>query len=644
MAEGDYSLPPQGFSSNYIPCPALFPSITPFDTAPAPEEDNNHQFSSHFPPGFPFDAGFPAEADLLSDAVPAAEEANANPTATIATIPTRDSGVDLSNSWADGKDSAFSPFFHHDSDRSQSSTITNSVSPSIFSTSQSPLFQPPRSESPRATSSDFVPQQEPTPSAIMIPQLEDPKVVHMEVENYKVRTEKQVKIGLTFDHLNYDYLRFPRQCISKPKQFANEEEKANVEGKNILEMQLKLVLATAVESPRDKHRALLRAAGLEPMPKRDPDTDVFDMDKDDPRRPENGAEVVICNSCRVREGKRFNRKKKQGPEDIEFYKHEYERVIMINEREYKQFGNAQTKKSDGKLSSAAKTIDFFLRIVCYGRHQEKVPQGYRIILTFFDPPTGKMVAQHLSDVFKVADDHKDRLKLSDDEASPSQDATASQRITQMGMPTALPRYATYPPQGIIIPNYQHQQYPQYLQENAFSGTVNYQQPSTLMGHSYPNALSLPIDTNMQGQHPAHMPVVPQQAHHMQQLSPTMINHASFQQQHNHYYGYQDTPLVSPMMQMSMESQIPRPHSLEAFFSFRPESTTQFSNAHSFASAPASGMTTPASLSRPASPTWEQGPSYKRNRNSHHRFLLGGEDEDAGQNFNGAGPGQTYYGY
>jgi hypothetical protein len=86
---------------------------------------------------------------------------------------------------------------------------------------------------------------------------------------------------------------------------------------------------------------------------------------------------------------------------------------------------------------------------------------------------------------------------------------------------------------------------------------------------------------------------------------------------NHF----ESPLLSPNDPFSPDI-LQRPISMDNFNFTAP---LQYSNHQGFASAPQSAVSTPINLSRPASPTWDQGPSSKKRQL--HCFFYYAEDGD-----------------
>lgn len=317
-----------------------------------------------------------------------------------------DSGVDLRGQWAPSiKHESVEPY---DEFLTMGSPLaTTNPSPDtdiIFSQSNSPggfMCDNSSVSSPDGPASGFT-------DAILIPQSRDAPHVSLVPDKTKTRAETQIKMTLTLDPLdNVEYIRFPRKTLAKPKHFASDEERQEIESKSaVLQMNVHLVCATAIESPHDRQRALRRAAGTEPTPRRPEGcTSLTELDKEHPSHPQNGGEVLICEGCKERERKRYDRKKKRGEDEEEFTQYESDRVIMINEKEHKKFRDAED--GDMKFSPRAGQVEFAMRIACYCRHQEeKSPKGYRVIFTF--SIDNALLVQHVSDVFHITDDHKNK--------------------------------------------------------------------------------------------------------------------------------------------------------------------------------------------------------------------------------------------
>lgn len=540
-----------------------------------------------------------------------------------------DSGVDLRAQWSSSLKQAdsFDSFLNMDDESPVAQNTPSPATDMIFSNTNSPGdFIPDHSSvsSPEAAPTAVKHEAEGgdvwnttyADDAILIPQSRDVPRVHLSQDKSKTRAETQIKMSLFLDPLdNIDFIRFPRKTLAKPKHFASDEEKLEVEAKGtVLDMDVHLVCAMAVESPEDCARAKRRAAGTEALPRRPEGVTIAELDKDDPAHPQNGGEVLICDGCKERERKRYDRKKKRGEDEEEFTKYESDRVIMINEKEHKKLKDVDA--SDSQFSPRARQVDFAMRIACYCRHQEeKSPQGYRVIFTFTLGNT--LLVQHVSDVFHITDDHKNKDLSA--EAIP-------QRITiPQGFGMHYPHHS-----NVVVPLYQ---YP----ENYAASMGTYSQPPTPIASSQFTSPISPIDSAFSQSLPPTMPQsMPQSmAHSMAQSMPPSMPTLSMQarqpasttfapsastnmvsfNRHARGQSYYDQPsLMSPASQMAFEAQaLPRPQSMDNFnFSF-PHNDTQFGHSQQtqyFSSAPPSAGGTPLNLSRPASPTWEQGLAKK----------------------------------
>ncbi|KAF2443899.1 hypothetical protein P171DRAFT_455676 [Karstenula rhodostoma CBS 690.94] len=467
------------------------------------------------------------------------------------------------------------------------------------------------------------------PDAILIPQSRDAPHVSLIPDKKKTRAETQIKMTLAMDPLdNVEYIRFPRKTLAKPKHFASDEERRDVESKGaVLQMDVNLVCATAIDNPQDRQRALRRAAGIEEIPRRPEGASVTDLDKEDPSHPQNGGEVLICDGCKERERKRYDRKKKRGDDEAEFSKYENDRVIMINEKEHKKLRDADS--GDMAFSPRARQVDFAMRITCYCRHQEeKTPMGYRVIFTF--KLNNALLVQHISDVFHITDDHKNK----------------EMSVETLPQSLAIPQYGLhqYPQQSnVVVPMYQ-------FTDNY--GLNAYSQPTTPIVSQFTSPIS-PMDTSFSSAPPqmsqpmpqslppsmppsmnqgmSHtmgqgmnqtmgqaasqsMPTLAQQARQPGAAFPATVStnntpYPRHQRGHSNYYD--STPLMSPVSQLGFGEThgLPRPQSLDNFnFTYTPNGT-DFQNQY-FNSAPPSTGGTPINLSRPASPNWEQGPNKK----------------------------------
>lgn len=245
-----------------------------------------------------------------------------------------------------------------------------------------------------------------TPDVIHIPQSTDPPIVFVFPDKTKTRAETQIKMTVILDPLpaHYNWLRFPRNTLSKPKQLASDDEiQTNERRDGAVRLGLALVCATAVDKKEGMDRALRRARGEEKTPRRPRGVAINKIDKDDPAHPQEGGAILICDGCKERERKRYDRKKKRNEDEDEWTQYEDHRIIIVNEKEFKRW---QDMKSDGHYTSAAKKVEFPMRIACYCRHQEgKSPAGYRVIFTFIDG-NDIVLSQHASEIILITDDYK----------------------------------------------------------------------------------------------------------------------------------------------------------------------------------------------------------------------------------------------
>ncbi|ORY18000.1 hypothetical protein BCR34DRAFT_378818 [Clohesyomyces aquaticus] len=421
-----------------------------------------------------------------------------------------------------------------------------------------------------------------TPDAIHIPQTAgiSPNLV-IWTDKQKTRAETQIKVKLTLDPLDrtYKYARFPRKMMAKPKLLATDEEKAECEAEGgVLDLGISLVCATAIEDPEQHEQALRRARGELPAQRRATDVSLAELDKEDPTHPQNGGEVVICEGCKERERKRYDRKKKRAEDETEWLANEDHRVIMINEKEYQVWEELKLDDDTQGFSDDARRVKFNMRIACYCRHQEeKTPVGYRVIFTLKDS-TGYCVAQRTSGVIQVTDDHKNK------DAAPE------------GMPTqvCIPQQPLHNPYGAAMgPAYAYGQMgQQYMRQPSMQ---QYSQPPTPLAASFQSPIS-PIETRFDTLDLSGLPSRP--SSQTFGCAPTQASAASFAR-HPHF---EPNP-ISPTHQTPLY----RPVSMDSF-----NYTAQMSYTYpGFASAPQSAVSTPLNLSRPASPSWDSGPAPKK---------------------------------
>ena len=433
--------------------------------------------------------------------------------------------------------------------------------------------------------------------AIHIPQPVDQSQVFIALDKNKNRAETQIKTTVTMDPLSphYQWIRFPRQNLAKPKQMASTEEvDANEKNNCTARLQLTLVLATAVENPDGLERALRRARGDEPTPRRPRGVAITDIAKDDRCHPQNGGAVIICEGCKEREAKRFNRKKKREADDEkEWSSYEDDRIIMINEKEFKRWQDNDSPDH----SMNAKKVEFVMRITCYCRHQEdKSPVGYRVILTFKDV-NDNLLAQEISEIVQITDDHKNK-------------ESPSETLSSLTIPTGP--HDNMPMQQYAVPM------------SEYSPTVCSSQYSLPTTPIVTQAPGLPHSQSMffprEAQYPrmmnsaAAVSQAPNQPGGMGFYSTAMPAPAPTQQYATHQRGQS---YFSPSMLSPTGEQMPaqagyvlhRPHSLDSFpQAYNFNYTAQPSYPQIYSSQPPSRAT-----SRPASPTWDQGRGAKKMR-------------------------------
>lgn len=430
--------------------------------------------------------------------------------------------------------------------------------------------------------------------AIHIPQAVDQAKVSIALDKNKNRAETQIKTTVTMDPLasHIQWIRFPRQNLAKPKQMASTEEvEANEKNNSTARLQLTLVLATAVEKPEGLERAFRRARGEEPTPRRPRGVAITDIAKDDRCHPQNGGAVIICEGCKEREAKRFNRKKKREADDEkEWSNYEDDRIIMINEKEFKRWQDNE----NSEFSMNAKKVEFVMRITCYCRHQEdKSPVGYRVIFTFKDA-NESVLAQEISEIVQITDDHKNK-------------ESPSEALSSLTIPTGA-----------------HENMPlQYtVPMSEYSPTVCSSQYSLPTTPIVPQAPGLPHSQSMffprEAQYPRMMnPTPASQAPNQGNMGfygTAMPAPAPTQQYANHQRGqsYFSPTMLSPTAdQMSAQAgyALHRPHSLDSFpQAYNFQFSAQQSYPQMYSSQPPSRAT-----SRPASPTWDQGRGAKKMR-------------------------------
>ncbi|KAH8716974.1 hypothetical protein GQ44DRAFT_624359 [Phaeosphaeriaceae sp. PMI808] len=471
--------------------------------------------------------------------------------------------------------------------------FSNANSPGDYTRDQSQTSSPEANHDLTSKDWDFQPM---TDDVILIPQTVDPPKVFIFVDKTKTRAETQIKTLLVLDPLppQAQWVRFQRHTLSKSKQLATSDEiEANEDGGASIRVDLTLVCATAVEKQEGLERALRRARGEEDMPRRPRGTQVSEIDKDDAVHPQNGGAVVICEGCKERERKRYDRKKKRNQEEEnEWTNYEDDRIIMINEKEFKRWQEVE----DPQHGPDARKVEFAMRITCYCRHQEeKNPVGYKVIFTFRDVKNN-VLAQKVSEIIQITDDHKNRELPMAETITTDLGIHPPNRQENLPCQYSIPMY-NYPDQTVY---------------------GMYSQPTTPIAPQFANALS-PMDTLYS--HGAN-PAVPQQPSHQSAFTfgaaPIAAPAPSYAS-HQRYQSYSNTPMLSPTEQFAAPVSFPlhRPHSMDSFsaaFANMYPQANQYSQP--FASQPPS-----RNVSRPASPSWEQGASRSKKMRAVPGFFM-----------------------
>lgn len=508
---------------------------------------------------------------------------------------------------------------HHSTPASNPSNTPSPHGDMVFSNANSPGEYPrdlSQTSSPEANS-DFKPADgsfDFTDGAMVIPVTETETdwkpEVHIEVDKTKTRAETQIKTTLILDPLprHCQWIRFERHTLSKSKQLATPDEiETNETGESAVRLSLTLVCATAVEKETGLQRALRRAAREEHLPRRAPKTQVSEIDKDDPAHPQNGGAVVICEGCKERERKRYDRKKKRNQdEENEWVGYEDDRIIMINEKEFKRW--QEPRQAGLPFGPEAKEVEFAMRITCYCRHQEeKSPVGYKVIFTFRNTKD-IVIAQQVSEIIQITDDHKNR------ELPIVESITTDLGVHPPSRQEMLPNQYTH-----TNPMYNYSTPPVYGM---------YSQPTTPITSDFQSPMS-----PMNGQFSQNVtPILSSQQPHQSSFTfnagpiaapiapPTYVNHQRYQSYTNLNLNI-NTPMLSPTEQFATQVGYPmhRPHSMDSFasaFAGLCQQPNQNQYSHNFASQPPS-----RNVSRPASPSWEQGASRNKKLRAAPGFFM-----------------------
>ena len=206
----------------------------------------------------------------------------------------------------------------------------------------------------------------------------------------KSRVETQLPIKMTLDPMpaGVTKLRLPTHAVSKPKLMANPAPQRSPE---MLDLDAMLVCTSAMRDPVKLRQALTRAATSSPHQRLDQARPSSSSDEiwaeDDPRKPLNGGDVIICDRCVKRERKRSCRKRTKDTDEEELWaRDELMRVIVFNTQEVKEWQQVATDNTEDapkdpigfQPSQAAMQITLPMRITCYCRHHlERI--GYRCV-------------------------------------------------------------------------------------------------------------------------------------------------------------------------------------------------------------------------------------------------------------------------
>ncbi|KAH7340000.1 hypothetical protein BKA66DRAFT_448433 [Pyrenochaeta sp. MPI-SDFR-AT-0127] len=230
------------------------------------------------------------------------------------------------------------------------------------------------------------------------------------------------------DH--FKWARFPRNTLSKPKQLASDDEiQANERRDGAVRMSLALVCATAVNKKKEwaVHCDVPEARK---KPQGDHEELLSTRSTRRPAHPQKGGAILICEGCKERERKRYNRKKQRNEDESEWTQYEDDRVIIVNEKEL---------RGGKRWNQMASTLQL------QRRHQEeKSPVGYRVIFTFMDG-NDAMLSQHPSEIILITDDHKNKEAPADVLQPPSTISTTIPTMHQDSLPSqyTIPMYQSH---------------------------------------------------------------------------------------------------------------------------------------------------------------------------------------------------------
>ncbi|KAI9053913.1 hypothetical protein LZ554_002858 [Drepanopeziza brunnea f. sp. 'monogermtubi'] len=229
----------------------------------------------------------------------------------------------------------------------------------------------------------------------------------------KSRVETQIPITMIISNVpaGVTKVHLPTHCISKPKLLARPTP---ARSPDTLELDVNLVLSSAMANPENRRRAFERAAaGRAPSVQVESSPGESGADEDDENKPSNGGDVEICPGCITRERKRAARKKvKKVEEEESWHRDEAKRVIVFNTHEVKEWqaptsqplAEATGDRPEPLFAEGSMQVDIPMRIACYCRHQnEKV--GFQVIFTLKDYQ-GRVIAQTITSSIMITDDHK----------------------------------------------------------------------------------------------------------------------------------------------------------------------------------------------------------------------------------------------